>query len=168
MAHPHPPTRSTARYATADLRAFADRVREKSGGPHAYVTLLGIKAFESPELLQKIEAGLPYKAFERLQKNFDLSADELAELVQIKSRTLARRRESGRPTSEESDRLLRACRVFAKALILFDGDRDGAREWLATPTAALAGRTPQDVACTDTGARDVEDAIGKLEHGAFA
>lgn len=153
---------------TADIAAFRKIVREKRGGPHYYVTLLGLKAVETSELLEEVEAGFPYKTFERFQRNVDFSLEELAHLVQIKVRTLARRRESGRLTSEESDRLLRASRVFGMALSLFEGDLEAARSWLATPAPALGNRTPQDVSTTEVGAREVENLVGRLEHGVFA
>ena len=153
---------------TADLVTFRRVIRERKGGAHFYVTLLGLKALETSELLERVEAGFPYKTFERFQRNVDLQIDELAHLVQIKVRTLARRREVGRLTAEESDRLLRASRVFGKLLALFDGDVNAARTWMSTPAPALANRTPRDFSATEVGAREVENLIGRLEHGVFS
>jgi len=123
---------------------------------------------EITKLLEKVEAGFPYRTFERFQRNIDLQTEELAHLVQIRPRTLARRREAGRLTAEESDRLLRASRVFGKALALFEGDVEAARSWFSTPAPALANRTPQEVSATEVGAREVENLIGRLEHGVFS
>jgi len=153
---------------SADLAAFRSLIRERRGGPHSYVALLGLKAFEPLEIMDRVRAGLSYRAFERFQRNIDLSLSELATLVQITPRTLARRREEGRLSAEESDRLLRATRVFAKALALFEGDVDAARAWLSAPAPALDDRTPREVASTDVGAREVENLIGRLEHGVFS
>ena len=162
------PASAAAIRETSDIVTFRRMVREKVGGPHFYVALLGLKALETRELLGRVEAGFKYSTFERFQRNLDLSIEELANLVQIKRRTLARRREAGRLTTEESDRLLRTSRVFGKALALFEGDIDAARTWLSTPALALASRTPQDIATTEVGAREVEDLIGRLEHGVFS
>lgn len=153
---------------TADLVTFRKLVRSRGGGPHFYVALLGLRSLETSELLERVEAGFAYRTFERFQRNIDLQTEELAELVQIKRRTLARRREEGRLTSEESDRLLRASRVFGHALALFEGDAEAARSWFSTPAPALGQRTPRDVAATELGAREVESLIGRLEHGVFA
>ena len=152
----------------ADILAFRKSVREKRGGPHSYARLLGLKTFESPALLRKVEAGFPYRTFETLRRNLDFQSDELAKLVQISERTLARRREQGRLTAEESDRLLRVSRVFGKALALFEGDLNAARTWFAMPAPALGNRTPQSVSSTGLGAREVENLIGRLEHGVFS
>lgn len=150
-----------------DISAFQEIVRQKVGGAHSYVTLLGLKALETPELLERVDAGFSYRTFERFRRNLSLPVDELARLVQITPRTLARRRKEGRLTADESDRLLRTVRVFGKALMLFDGDVDAARTWLSTPAPALGDRTPEDVAATDLGAREVENLIGRLEHGVY-
>ena len=153
---------------TADLIAFRSLVQEKRGGPHFYATLLGLGSLESTDLLERVEAGFSYKTFERFQRNIDLQTEELASLVRIKVRTLARRREAGRLTADESDRLLRASRVFGKALALFEGDVEAARSWFSSPAPALKDRAPQDVSTTDVGAREVENLIGRLEHGVFS
>ena len=68
-------------------------------------------------------------------------------------------------TSGESDRLLRTARLFRLAVDLFDGDRQAARQWLQTPKRALGGATPLDHAATEVGAREVEDLVGRAEHG---
>lgn len=161
-------TRTVTAREPADIVAFRRIFREKRGGPHFYVTLLGLETFETLELLERVEAGFSFRTFERFQRNLALPTEELAELVQITPRTLARRRDEGRLTSEESDRLLRASRVFGKALALFEGDVDAARTWLSTPAPALAKRTPQEVSSTEIGAREVENLIGRLEHGVFS
>ena len=145
--------------------ARKESVRRKIGGAYLYAALLGLESLELPELLDRVQSGFPYRAFERLQRNLRLETDELAALVQIPRRTLARRRVEGRLTPEESDRLLRVSRVFARALALFDGDVAAAHQWFATPAPALAGRTPLAVATSELGAREVENLLGRLEHG---
>lgn len=153
---------------TADIVAFRRIVQEKGGGPHFYATLLGWRRVGTAQLLQRVETGFSYRTFERFQRNVDLQLEELAHLVQIPRRTLARRREAGRLTTEESDRLLRASRVFGKALALFEGDVEAARTWFSTPALGLGHRTPRDLATTEAGAREVENLIGRLEHGVFS
>jgi putative toxin-antitoxin system antitoxin component (TIGR02293 family) len=50
---------------------------------------------------------------------------------------------------------------------LFEGDADAARRWLTTPSKELDNTAPLDFARTELGAREVEDLIGRLEHGVF-
>ena len=139
----------------------------KSGmpGPHAYVVLLGLTRFDYPSLIEQIEHGFAYSAFERLQTNSGFSTEALIELLQIPRRTLARRKIEGRFSSDESDRLARAARVYAAALHLFDGEPADATEWLTEAQRAFAGVTPLEMARTEVGAQEVERLIGQLEHG---
>src|SRR6267143_4328144 len=92
---------------------------------------------------------------------------DLAELAQIGNRTLHRRKEEGRLQPDESDRLLRVSRVFAKAIELFEGDNRAAMHWLSTPQRALSGVAPLTLTKSEFGALEVERLIGRLEHGVF-
>jgi putative toxin-antitoxin system antitoxin component (TIGR02293 family) len=136
-------------------------------GPNSHVVLLGLDSFESPQLHRSVERGLPYHAFEELLDNTSLSTSEALALVNIPLRTLTRRKREGRFPHDESDRLVRASRIFARAIDLFDGDRDAAKHWLAAPQKALGGDPPLTLARTEVGALEVERLIGRLEHGVF-
>jgi putative toxin-antitoxin system antitoxin component (TIGR02293 family) len=59
-------------------------------------------------------------------------------------------------------------RVLAKALELFEGDHDAATEWMRSPLPALGGETPIDIARTELGARQVENLVGRIEHGIYS
>ena len=87
-------------------------------------------------------------------------------IVDIPRRTLTRRKREG-VFPDESDRLLRAARLFGRALEVFDGNREAAAEWLTTAPPALGG-VPIAFARTDLGTREVERLIGRLEHGVFS
>lgn len=132
---------------------------------HAYVSLLGLRTYETAQLHSRVREGLSYETFERLRRVLDLPASRAAELLQIPTRTLARRREIKRFEPEESDRLIRLSRLVGLALQLFEGDLEEMRSWLTTAHAALDQQTPVDFATTEIGAREVENLIGRLEHG---
>jgi putative toxin-antitoxin system antitoxin component (TIGR02293 family) len=133
-----------------------------------YLELLGLRSMHLRELLRLIARGLPFDSLERLQKNVGFDIDTLAAMVQIPRRTLTRRRSEGRFAPEESDRLVAAARLLSKALDLFEGNAEAAREWLLAPQVALAGAIPLDIAKTETGAREVEILIDRLEQGIFS
>ncbi len=138
------------------------------GANHPYLRLLGLDPMDTPRLVERVEEGLSFGELERLRQNMGLSREEMAELVQIRPRTLDRRKKEGRLHPEESDRLLRASRVFGRAIALFEGDVEGALGWLSTPQRALGGAVPLEMARTEIGAGEVEDLIGRLEHGVFS
>lgn len=153
---------------SADVTRFVEFVRAGKPGAHAYAVLLGLQRFAPEKLLDSVEKGLAYQAFVHLQRNLELDPARLQQVVGIPERTLNRRRKEGRLRPDESDRLLRAGRLFGRAIELFDGDADAARNWLARPQRVLGGAVPWDLAATELGAREIETAIGRIEHGVFA
>ncbi len=157
------PARVLAR--ASDLAEMQDRIKTGRIQGHYYVALLGLRAYDALSLYASVRKGFSFAAFDHLQRNAALSAQALAELAEIPARTLVRRREQGRLDAGESDRLVRLARVFGRALELFEGDLDGAREWLSAAQRALGGMTPLAMAKTDVGAREVEQLIGRLEYG---
>lgn len=148
-----------------DITRFRARLKKGDPSAHLYVTLLGLKTYDALRLLREVEGGLSFSSLERFHRNTAFSMQQLIDLVQIRPRTLIRRKEEGKLHPDESDRLLRASRTFGRALALFEGDAEAARMWLETPQPALAGATPLSIAKTDVGAREVETLIGRLEHG---
>jgi putative toxin-antitoxin system antitoxin component (TIGR02293 family) len=153
---------------TKDVERFRGFLLLGAPGPHSYVVLLGLDTFDAPELLRSVKKGFLYGTIERFQRNTSLSFERVTELVDIPRRTLTRRKREGRFLPDESDRLLRASRLFGRALALFEGDRNAAAEWITTAQPALGGALPVDLARTDVGAREVETLIGRLEHGVFS
>ncbi|MGK3958960.1 antitoxin Xre/MbcA/ParS toxin-binding domain-containing protein [Sorangium sp. So ce291] len=127
--------------------------------------LLGLPKTDPVSLTAAVRAGLAYRALDRFSRETNVSLAELGQMIQVTDRTLVRRKTAGQLQPDESDRLLRASRVFALAIDLFEGDRDAAKRWLETPQRALGGSTPLRFASTDVGAREVENLIGRLEHG---
>jgi putative toxin-antitoxin system antitoxin component (TIGR02293 family) len=150
---------------TADLKELRARIQMGRKRGHHYVALLGLRNYDLIWIYQSVRKGIPYSAFEHFQRNTALTTDALAEWAGIPKRTLARRKEQGRFEPEESDRLVRFSRVFGRALELFEGDADAAREWLTTPQRGLGGIVPLELGKTDIGVHEVENLIGRLEYG---
>ena len=128
---------------------------------------IGLKDGATLKVIESIKAGLPYKSIDTFHKFTDLPVQEIAEAVQIPPRTLIRRKSQGKLQPDESERLLRISTVFEKAVELFEGNAAAAMRWLQTPQPALGNETPFDFARTEIGAREVEDVIGRLEHGVY-
>ena len=135
------------------------------------VDLLGgsqlIGKVRSPiEMARVVRRGLPWAAFEALMAALAISQADLATTLHIHSRTLSRRKDSGRLEAMESDRVFRLARVFVHALDVFEAT-DRARDWLESENRALGGLRPLDLLDTDAGAREVDDVLGRIEHGIF-
>jgi len=147
---------------------YAETPRAGSSGQHEYLSLLGLRSFDTAALLKRLDEGLSYAAFERLRLRLKVSSKELADAALITQRTLARRKKAGRMQSDESDRLVRLARVFSRAIELFEGDSEGAQRWLMRPNRAFGGVSPFEMAKTDVGAREVDNLIGRIEHGVIS
>lgn len=119
------------------------------------------------ETVERIRAGLPMVEFVALQELLALGAEELAQHLAISRSTLVRRRKGGRLDMQESDRLLRYARLYARAQTVLQNDA-AARDWLKQPARALNFVTPLTFAETETGAREVEALLGRIEHGVFS
>lgn len=145
--------------------SYWEQAKTGRGGTYLYVYLVGLKDLDPLKILKKVNQGLTFQSLVRFQENTLFSSRDVADLVSIPLRTLNRRKAEGRLEPEESDRLLRVTRVFAKALGLFEGDAAAARDWFHTPARALGGKPPIQLARTDLGSREVESLIDRLEHG---
>lgn len=119
------------------------------------------------ETVERIRAGLPMVEFVALQELLGLGAEALAKHLAISRSTLVRRRKSGRLDMQESDRLLRYARLYARAQVVLQNDA-AARDWLKQPARALDFITPLTFAETETGAREVEALLGRIEYGVFS
>lgn len=130
--------------------------------------LLGVAAADNLKLAEKVEAGFSFDALVRLEKTTGLPLEKLRVAVRIKPRTLTRRRKEKKLSPDESDRLVSVSRLLAQTFELFEGDAEAGRRWFESGNRALDGQSPLEVAATETGAREVENLIGRLEHGVFS
>jgi putative toxin-antitoxin system antitoxin component (TIGR02293 family) len=165
MARPAEAAAFAAGTATPDLGELQSRIKAGRTEGHFYVALLGLRTYEPLALDRHVRKGLGYSAFSRFQRNTGIPSAAIAELIQIPTRTLTRRKAEGRFAPEESDRLVRAARIFGRTMELFEGDPAEAREWLTAPQPGLGGRVPLEFARTQVGAGEVENLVGRLEHG---
>lgn len=119
------------------------------------------------ELRAHIRLGLPYSSLESLRQRLQLTLPETATLLQTPTRTLARRKRERKLQPAESDRLVRLARVAAHAVMVF-GDEERAATWLRRSNRALNGEMPLRLLDTEIGTAQVEDVLGRIEHGIVA
>ncbi|EYU15858.1 MULTISPECIES: antitoxin Xre/MbcA/ParS toxin-binding domain-containing protein [Photorhabdus] len=86
-----------------------------------------------------------------------------------KEQNVIRRKNAGFVLSvEENERVARLIRVFDAAVQLFGGNKNEAWTWLKSPVKSLGAVTPMSLIATESGALEVLDLIGRLEHGVFS
>jgi putative toxin-antitoxin system antitoxin component (TIGR02293 family) len=116
------------------------------------------------QLRETVKAGLPYASLEALIGKFGLAREEAAAALHLPHRTIARRKKEQKLQADESDRLLRLARVSAQASATLGSDEKAVR-WLRRPNRALGNRAPLDLIDSDIGTRQVEEVLGRIEHG---
>ena len=141
-----------------------ETIAEILGGPK----VLG-RSIKSPgDLAHLVRIGLPAASVTALAEKLHLVNGALSRKLGIPQRTLSRRlSQASSLTPAESDRTVRMARVYAHAVEML-GDQGKTIEWLSTPNRALGGERPIDQLDTDTGARMVEDILGRIAYGVYS
>lgn len=148
---------------TAEMTA-RQYVVEVLGGSSVFK---GSRVPSATELRARVREGLPYRSFESVRERLGLSTPETARVLHTPARTLARRRQARQLDPGESDRLYRIARLAAHAVSTF-GEEEKAAAWLRRPNRALKGEAPIHLLDTDAGTQEIDDILGRIEHGIVA
>lgn len=124
-----------------------------------------VTALSSP-LVEQIRKGLPMVEFKALVDLLQIPEDELGRYLGISAATLHRRKKSGHLEAMESERVVRFARLFGLAMAVFE-TQQAVRSWLKAANPGTAGESPLSYADTEFGAREVEDLLGRIDHGVF-
>jgi putative toxin-antitoxin system antitoxin component (TIGR02293 family) len=138
------------------------KVAQKLGGRR----VLGTTVFSEADLARVIERGIRLNVLEYvLLAGF--SKQEIQDFI-IPARTLRHRHTKRAPlTVDESDRVVRLTRIQATAEDVF-GDVQKANRWLREGLPILGGKSPLELARTESGGRLVEQLLAKIDWGAAA
>jgi len=117
--------------------------------------------------IERIEAGLSFRAVRNLQKALDVPLEKIARALGMSRATLHRRKLQGRIDKEESEKLVRYQRLLEKTKEVF-GDESTARDWLTHKQIGLNNAIPLEFARTEIGAREVEHLLGRIEYGVYS
>ena len=134
--------------------------------------LLEKKRVHSPKthphgVIRRIQKGFPFRELEALQTTIDIPLEQLARKLSISRSTLQRRKNTGRLSADESDKVTRFSRLLEHAAKIF-GSTENARAWLKHPQRGLGGAIPLDYAETEVGAREVEKLLGRIDYGVYS
>ncbi|EEP91929.1 DUF2384 domain-containing protein [Yersinia kristensenii] len=148
------------------MRAYHPTPATKTG---ALWREIGLPASRGTVLVDSIKMGFSVDVIDGIHLWASIPKAEILRATGIPSRSLTRRRtHDGRFTPEESERIARFVRVMDAAVDLFGGDKGKAITWMSTPIKGLGHRSPDSLLETETGALEVCDLIGRLEHGVFS
>ncbi len=119
------------------------------------------------EWVARIRSGLPAASALAFKAALDLTNEELASVLGVSVRTVARLDPAKSHLDPVSgDRLVRSARLYAIAAEVLE-DAPAAAQWLKSPQRALGKAIPLELAQTDVGSRAVEALLGRMEHGVF-
>lgn len=119
-------------------------------------------------VVTQVRRGLPFATLDEVAAAVGIGRLAMARVIGLPPTTLARRRESGALTTEESDRLVRVARLVGMTYELMRGDGNAARRWLKEGHELLEGESPLERASTEVGGREVEQLVGRLRYGTFS
>jgi putative toxin-antitoxin system antitoxin component (TIGR02293 family) len=111
-----------------------------------------------------IKEGLPREAFDRIKNAIATTTEVLSSITEIPARTIARRKKF---KPDESERLFRVASAFQKAVETLK-DLEKARRWFTTPKTALSGLSPIVCCDTETGCREVENLLGRIDESVYS
>lgn len=143
-----------------------DAFRPPTPHPRGVLHDLGL-TLDPAALIAAVKAGLDPRVFVDLARRLGVSEARLADVAGIAPTTLARRKRAGALSPEESDHVLRLAALLERASRVF-GDEADAADWLGAPNLALGGIAPLAFADTELGAREVDDLLGRIEHGVYS
>jgi putative toxin-antitoxin system antitoxin component (TIGR02293 family) len=119
------------------------------------------------EIKSVLTKGLPIKYYDYLIDQMRMPSGDLAAVLDISSKTLYNRKHAGNFNFHESERIIRYIRIFRRAVEVLGGE-ENARLWFSTPLRALGDENPLEFTKTEIGAREVEDLLGRIEHGVYS
>jgi putative toxin-antitoxin system antitoxin component (TIGR02293 family) len=115
-------------------------------------------------LEESLRNGLSYDAFEAILEVLELRPRDLADILGVAPRTLARRKTTNQLSPIESDRLYRVALITSLAAHTL-GSLEKARTWLHRENRALGGEAPVSVLDTEIGERRVEELLNRINYG---
>lgn len=138
------------------------------------LSLLEIKSVPKYEALNSAEMlialvrqGITKRGYDKMLKATDLSATELANLIDISDRTLRRYTPDQTLSRSQSERMVALASLYSRGAEVFKG-LDRFNEWVGRPQLAFGNKAPKNFLDTSIGIGMIMDELGRIEHGIFA
>lgn len=130
-------------------------------------TLTALSELPQRELIAAITQGLPALLARELAKRMGVTLEDMAGLLRLNPRTFQRRLDEGLLNLSESERLWELSRLFDRAVEVLESE-PGAVHWFRNPIQALGWATPLSYARTAVGLRELDNILGRIEHGVYS
>jgi putative toxin-antitoxin system antitoxin component (TIGR02293 family) len=130
-------------------------------------SLADLECLPRHDLIHVVSSGLPAHLVRELAKRFGITLEDMAGLLRLNSRTLQRRLDHGALGLSESERLWELSRLYHRAVEVLESEA-AAVNWFKNPIQALGWATPLAYARTVVGLRELENVLGRIEHGVYS
>ena len=130
-------------------------------------SLAELHGLSQPQLIEAITSGLPAGLARELAQKLEVTLEEMAILLRLNPRTLQRRLDEGTLGLAESERLWELSGLFFRAVEVLESP-SGAIHWLKNSVQALGEETPLSYVRTTVGLRELENILGRIEHGVYS
>jgi len=130
-------------------------------------TLAELEALPQPRLIEAILRGLPATLARELAQKMEVTLEDMSGLLRLNPRTFQRRMDDGILSLSESERLWELSRLFSRAVEVLE-TVPSAIHWFKNPIQALGWATPLAYARTSVGLRELENILGRIEHGVYS
>ena len=107
----------------------------------------GLPANRGMQLIELLSMGLPVSILDNIHEWTEMSKTDILRITGINERNVARRLDTA---------------------VDYFGSKQDAYDWLQSPVRGLGNVAPIDLIATESGALEVTDLIGRLEHCVFA
>jgi len=131
------------------------------------VSLPAVAFTDQAAYIRIVREGIPGSVVKQAITAFGGNRELFIRLFNTTSANLSRYYKKRLLNRTDSEELLDTLRVYKQALKVF-GEKNLAREWLATPVPALAGERPLGLFDTFEGRNLVRATLRKLEYGEFS
>ena len=130
-------------------------------------TLAELNSLPQVELIAALTQGLPASLARELAQKMEVSLEDVAGLLRLNPRTFQRRMDEDNLHLSESERLWELSSLFHRAVDVLESE-PGAVHWFANPIQALGWATPLAYARTAVGLRELDNILGRIEHGVYS
>lgn len=118
------------------------------------------------EYIKIANEGIKKNSVTRLAQLMNIPMKDMAALLNISYKTLARKKESDTLDSISSSILIEIAETLSKGLTVFE-DPAKLRRWLQKENRALQGKRPIDFLTIPTGIKMINRLLGRIEEGIY-
>jgi putative toxin-antitoxin system antitoxin component (TIGR02293 family) len=123
----------------------------------------------SVDRIEMIRRGLPAMIVEHISTKFEIPIHKILTYIDMPQTTYNKKiRGQEALGSSQSEQILAITDLLTEGLLIFNNEKSKFDSWLSSSNLSLNGRTPMSLFDTQTGLREVQNCLHRIEYGNFA